>query len=116
MAQLVGVDSSVVDKISTAIRSGEATSLNQYYASAVDVTILNFQDFLDKSSASKKVNDFFNGKKVMGYKVNHEGKSKGKDSVYTIGTLSTDQGDFQMYMFISSKAGKYFIEEIKIEK
>ena len=116
LGQLIGVEASVIDTISSALRNGQPSSLNQYYAGSVDVTILDFQDFVDKGTAISKVNNFFNGKVVTGYKIIHEGKSKGKDSVYTIGALTTDKGKYQVYMFITSKDGKYFIEEIKIEE
>jgi len=106
---------SVIDTISSALRSGRTSEINQYFANSVDVTILDFQDFLDKGATVQKVNAFFAGKSISGYKVIHEGKSKGKDSVYTIGTLTTDQGDYKIYMFITTKGDKYFIEEIKIE-
>ena len=106
---------SVIDNISLALRSGNTAEINQYFANSVDVTILDFQDFLDKRSTVQRVNAFFANKSINGYKIIHEGKSKGKDSVYTIGTLKTDKGDYKIYMFITSKDGKHFIEEIKIE-
>jgi len=106
---------SVVDTISTALRSGNTSEINKYFANSVDVTILDYHDFLNKTSTIKKVNEFFNNKSVNSYKIIHEGKSKGRDSVYTIGTLSTNEGAFKIYMFITSKGGQHFIEEIKIE-
>ena len=97
------------------MKSGNTADINQYFANSVDVTILEFQDFLDKQATVKRVNAFFSDKTISGYKIIHEGKSKGKDSVYTIGTLKTDKGDFKIYMFITFQNGKHLIEEIKIE-
>lgn len=107
---------SVIDNISAALKSGNTAEVNKYFANSVDVTILDYQDFLEKGATIQKVNSFFADKEVTGYKIIHEGKSKGKDSVYTIGTLKTDQGEFKIYMFITSQGGKHLIEEIKIER
>ena len=115
LSSLITDSASVIDNISSALKSGNTTAINQYFANSVDVTILDFQDFLDKGATVRRVNAFFSGKSLTGYKIIHEGKSKGKDSVYTIGTLKTDKRDFKIYMFITSKDGKHFIEEIKIE-
>ena len=112
---LVTDSTSVIDDISSSLRSGKTTEINQYFANSVDVTILDYQDFLDKGATVQKVNAFFAKKSINGYKIIHEGKSKGKDSVYTIGILNTKQGDYKVYMFITSNDGKHFIEEIKIE-
>lgn len=115
ISQLIFTDYSIVENISTALRNGQASTITKYFANSVDVTILEDQSFLDKRSASTKVNTFFSDKKIIGYKVIHEGKSKGKDSVYTIGNLNTDKGKYQIYMFITGQNGTYQIEEIKIE-
>lgn len=110
-----GFDASIIDSISNALRTGEIEKINQYYAGTVDVTILNEQGFFTKNIAIQKVTSFFKAKEIVGYGIVHEGKSKGKDSVYTIGILSTQKGDFRIYMFITSKGDKHYIEEIKIE-
>lgn len=111
----VSDNASVVDTISTALRSGDTKEVNKYFANSVDVTIIDYQDFLNRNNTIQRVNAFFSNKQVTGYDIIHEGKSKGKDSVYTIGTLITDKGDYKIYMFITTKNKNHFIEEIKIE-
>lgn len=111
-----GNQANVIENISTALKSGNTQAINQYFATSVDVTILDYQDFLDKSTAIRKVSAFFSNKSINSYKIIHEGKSKGRDSVYTIGTLTTKQGKFKIYMFITATSGNNFIEEIKIER
>ena len=113
--QLMPINYSIVDDISSALRNGQTSTITKYFANSVDVTILEDQSFVDKRSASSKVNNFFSDKKISGYKIIHKGKSKGKDSVYTIGNLNTDKGKYQIYIFISGHNGTYQIEEIKIE-
>ncbi|NND80261.1 MAG: DUF4783 domain-containing protein [Maribacter sp.] len=112
---LNGIDSSVVENISHALRSGDIAVLDDYYAPSVDVTILYYQGFLNKSAVSSKVEKFFSSHSIDRYEIIHEGKSKGSDSVYTIGTLFTNQGKYRVYMFITIRDGKDQIEEIKIE-
>ncbi|MBT8220928.1 MAG: DUF4783 domain-containing protein [Bacteroidia bacterium] len=111
-----GFDASVIESISAALKSGQVEKINQYYSSTVDVTILQDQGFYPKNVATQKVLSFFKGRQVKDYSIVHEGKSKGKDSVYTIGNLTTNDGDYRVYMFITTKGDKHFIEEIKIER
>lgn len=112
---LTGIDTSVVKHISEAFRTGKINVLHDYYAASVDVTILEYQGFLKKSVVSTKVDDFFSSHSIDRYEIIHEGKSKGSDSVYTIGTLFTNQGKYRVYIFITTRDGKDQIEEIKIE-
>ena len=111
-----GIDTSIVDQISQALRAGETSVLNAYYAPSVDVTIMDYQGFLDKTTVHQKVNQFFSNHTIEKYEIVHEGKSKGSDSVYTIGTLYTNQGKYRVYLFITTRNGKDRIEEIKIEQ
>lgn len=113
--QLLPNSGSVVDSISSAIRSGDTDQISSYFGTAVDVTILDFHGFVDKATTTEKVNQFFSDKSVDTYKVIHSGKSKGKESVYTIGQLKTDQGQYKVYMFITELNGSHTIQEIKIE-
>lgn len=114
--QLMNDSSPVLDSISSALRSGDSNQISEYLGSSVDVTILDFHGFVDKKTTSQKVSDFFSDKTITAYKVIHRGKSKGKESVYTIGELSTNKGKYQVYMFISEMKGQYLIQEIKIEE
>jgi len=113
--QLSNSGVSVVDTISTALRTGDSKQISEYFGTAVDVTILDFHGFVDKATTTQKVNEFFSDKSVNGYKVIHSGKSKGKESVYTIGQLKTDKGLYKVYMFITEFKNNHVIQEIKIE-
>jgi len=113
--QLFSSSNTAVDTISTALRTGDSKQISEYFGTSVDVTILDFHGFVDKATTTKKVNEFFSDKAVDGYKVIHSGKSKGKESVYTIGQLKTDKGVYKVYMFISELKDSHIIQEIKIE-
>jgi len=114
-ASLFNSNTSVVESISSAIRSGDSNQISEYLGSTVDVTILDFHGFVDKATTTRKVNEFFQDKSIDGYKIIHTGKSKGKESVYTIGKLKTDKGQFNIYMFITENMDNHTIQEIKIE-
>ena len=114
-AQLITSSNTAVDTISTALRSGDSKQISEYFGASVDVTILDFHGFVDKATTTRKFNEFFSDKTVDGYKVIHTGKSKGKESVYTIGQLQTDKGAYKVYMFITEQQNGHAIQEIKIE-
>lgn len=98
------------------MRKGKVMLLEKHLADAVDVTVLEDQAFLQKEKAVDRVNTFFTTLSVKNYSVSHRGTSKGAKSLYTIGTLQTDKGNFEVYMYLSVEDGMHRIEEIKIEK
>ena len=46
----------------------------------------------------------------------HQGTSKGKDSQYLIGNLTTNNTTFRVYLYMKVAGSKYLIQEIRFDK
>lgn len=103
-------------EITKAIKSGDASTLAQYFDEDVELTILDEVNMFSKNEAKAAVNKFFSGHKPKSYNQVHEGKSKGAGGQYIIGNLSTNSGKFRVYLYMRVDNGKYFIQELRFEE
>ena len=103
-----------VNKISSAIKAGNASALAVHFDNTVEVTILNKEGAYSKSQAELVVKDFFGKNAPTDFKIMHEGSSGG-NSKYAIGTLSTANGEFRTYMFLKQTGDTFVIQELKFE-
>jgi len=102
--------------ITKAISSGDATSLGQYFDQSVTVAILDQEDIYDKAGATNAVKQFFAKNTPKGFSQVHQGASKGADSQYVIGNLTTSGGTFRAYIYVKSSGGKTLIQELRFDK
>jgi hypothetical protein len=105
-----------VDSIARAISTGNVAVLEQYLDQSVEVSVLNQEGIYDKTGASAVLKNFFGKHSPKAFTQVHQGTSKGNDSVYCIGNLSTNAGVFRVYIFMRMENGKHFIQEFRIDK
>ena len=106
-----------LDNINKAIAAGDANALAQYFDDVVEIAVLDEEDMYDKAEAKKVVADFFAKHKPTSFKMAHEGVSKNEDSKYTIGNLSTADGNtYRVYVYFSINGNAYRIQEIRFDK
>lgn len=116
IASLILPSSVVVKDVSEAMRKGKIILLEKHLADDVDVTVLNDQAYLDKAKAADLVEDFLANVDIKDYSISHKGTSKGAQSLYTIGTLKTNSGNYEVYMYLTVDNGQHQVAEIKIEQ
>jgi hypothetical protein len=46
----------------------------------------------------------------------HQGTSRGNESHYCIGNLSTDKGSFRVYIYTRVANGRHLIKELRFDK
>ena len=106
-----------LDKINKAIENGDAAALSQYFDEVVEIAVLDEEDMYDKAEARTVVANFFAKHKPKSFKMVHEGVSKNQDSKYTIGNLSTQDGNtYRVYVYYSITGNSYRIQEIRFDK
>jgi Domain of unknown function (DUF4783) len=102
--------------VTKAISEGDAATLSNYLADAVDLTLMDKQQVYDKAQATNLLRDFFSKNKPRSFNTVHQGSAKGAASHYTIGDLSATSGSFRVYLYYKSSGERPVIEEIRIEK
>ena len=106
--------SSNMSDITKAIKDGNADRLAQYFDDNVEVSIMD--EVYNKAQAKSALKQFFNKNKPKAYAQVHKGVSKGQDSQYTIGNLTTSAATYRIYILVKKNAGKHLVEEIRIDE
>lgn len=105
-----------LNEISTAIRSGNADALSQFFDESVEISILDDENIYDKSEAKSVIKTFFAKHKPTAFNQIHQGASKGQDAQYCIGNLKSNSGSFRVYLYLKVSGGKHIIKELRFDK
>ena len=105
-----------ITSITKALNSGDATTLSKYFDSDVELSILDNEDIYSKAEASKIVQTFFADNATKSFAKAHSGQSKGSDSQYVIGNLTTSVGAYRVYIYMKVSGKNYLIQELRIDK
>ena len=105
-----------IANITKAISDGDAASLSAFFDSTIEIAILDEEDIYSKEEATQKVKAFFSTAKPTSYSQVHKGKSKGKDSQYCIGNLTTTSGNYRVYIYLKVKDSNTLIQEMRFDK
>jgi len=102
------------DSLSRALETGDAEVISSHFGASVDLSIPNNEGVYSKTQAKLILKTFFTKNKPSAFSVVHNGESKNK-SFYSIGNLSTSQGNFRTYILYKEVNKKITILELKIE-
>lgn len=103
----------IPEGIKNAIQTGNSRELAKYFSASVELVILNVENVYSKSQAEQILKDFFQSHKPNSFTIIHEG---GKEkSIYAIGTLSTNNGTFRVYILLKETNNTYYIHQLRIE-
>jgi hypothetical protein len=102
--------------IATAISTGNADALSKFFDADVDISLFEKEDTYEKDKAANLMKDFFTKNKPKAFSQMHNGASKGKDTQYTIGEMSTASGNYRVYIYMKIINDSYLIQEIRIGK
>jgi hypothetical protein len=110
---LVSFKSFNIDDIATAMRSGNVDQLSLYLDYRVDITLPDKTDTYSKSQAEMIIRDFFTRNGVRNFQIKQRGETAG--SLFCIGTLQTQNGDYRTSLFIKQKGDKQFLQELRFQ-
>lgn len=105
-----------IDAITRAINDGDAATLGKYFDKMVEIAILDDEMTYSKSDAIQKVKSFFGQSRPTNFRKVHEGTSKGRDSQYCIGNLSSSAGTYRVYIYLSLENGSALIQELRFDR
>jgi len=96
-----------------ALNKGSAADLGVYFASSVDVSILNSDATMSSGQAVDALGDFFSNNVVKGYNRAHLTTPQNGRSNYSLGDLYTSSGTYRVYLYFDSNKK---ISEIRVQK
>ncbi len=103
-----------IDDVISAMRTGNATRLSEYFDARIDVTLPGKSDNYSKSQAEMILKDFFSTNKVRSFEVKHRGENK-DGSLFCVGTLVTQSGTYRTKFFMKQKGKEQLLQEIGFE-
>ncbi len=104
----------VNSKITSAIKSSNATELARYFNNSIDLTIPDSEGTYSKVQAEQIVKSFFSKYPPVSFTINHQGKSN-DGSVYAIGTYKSKTLSFRTYYLAKPIGGQMLIHQLKFE-
>jgi hypothetical protein len=111
----VSVLSGISQDLKTALGKGDVETISQYLGPSTEICYLDEVDFYDQKKARAMLTSFFNENLPSAYKEIHSGSSKGS-SYYTIGLLSTNKGQFRVYLYFKKDQEQLTIQEIRFDQ
>jgi hypothetical protein len=109
-----GVFAQTEENIAAALKTGNSKEIAKHFGANINLKIINQEDIYSKNQAEMILKDFFTKNPVKNYTAKHNGTSK-NGAQYTIGTLSTANGNFRTYYFIKKISDGVQIQEFRIE-
>ena len=115
-AVLIG-DEFSLSEITNALANGDVEKLSRYFDQNVEITILDRGNNFPKQKALVVMKDFFSSHPPKSFSQMHHGKSRGQDSQYCIGNLTTSSAmTFRVYIFMKMEGSQSVIKELRFNK
>lgn len=102
--------------ISNALNQGDASAVSAYFDKTVDITFSEESNTYSKKQAEIILQKFFSKVEPKQFQKFKSGDSKYNNTYYSIGRLSTSNGDYKIYLFFLQKKGIYYLKEMRFEK
>ncbi len=104
---------SVQDNINAALKSGNAAVLQQNFNASIDLTVNDKESVYSAAQAGQILKSFFEKHIPTAFKTNHQGNSQ-DGSVYVIGSLTTNAGNYQVYYYLKPSNNTMLIHKLRI--
>ena len=105
---------SLEQDLAKALAQGDVNTLVSYFDRNVEICMLEKTDFVSQREAKQILQTFFEEHSPSSYQQIHRGDSKGTSS-YTIGLLTTQSGDYRIYLYYAHQNSKITIKEIRVD-
>jgi len=102
--------------VEEAFRQENAEAFDHHFHSDVEMSLPGNENRYTKADAIGLMEAFFSVHAVQQFKKVHSGSSRGKDSNYYIGQLTTDKGVYRVYIYYDVHDNTKDIHELRIEK
>lgn len=104
------------EAIDNALKSGDASSISRFFGNSIDITINNSTSTYSRTQGEMVLRDFFNKNAARDFDIEHSGNSTANQAIFIIGSLTTNNGRYKVYMWMRPKEGGYQLKEIRFEK
>lgn len=105
----------IIEEIAAYMKNGDVKSLSNYFASTVELNILNQEEIYSNIQAGIILKDFFQKNPPKSYRIIHKVNSNAN---YKFGVilLNTSKNVFRVSYELKANSGKFLIAQIRIEE
>lgn len=103
-------------KIEVSFKNGNAKEISQYFDKYIDITLYDKVNTYNKIQAEFVLQNFFSKIEPKDITNVNKGFSQSNLTLYSIFTLTSNSGNYQIYMFFLIRNNMYLLREIRIEK
>jgi len=103
----------IPEQIISGLKAGDAKIVASYFNENIELVVIDRELVCSQAQGEQILKDFYTHNKPLDFKITHQG---GEDSSYAIGKMQTGNGNFRIYLTLKSKAGKFQIVQLRIDK
>lgn len=103
------------DNVRVAIKSGNVTTLSNYFSSSVDLKVGDNEGVYSSRQASLVLQRFFVQKPAQDFKYNHNGSTANNSKYYSIGTYKSGSSSYRVLISYKVVNNKYLIDKIHFD-
>ncbi len=104
----------VPEGIVLSFKAGNGTELAKFFHTNVELIILEKEDVYSRSQAEQIIRSFFSEHKPEAFKIIFEGGKE--NSRYAIGSLTTPEKTYRVYILMKNQDGSPLIHQLRIEE
>ncbi|MEZ5196470.1 MAG: DUF4783 domain-containing protein [Bacteroidales bacterium] len=104
----------IVDKISAALKSANASKISDYFYSSVNLEVGEIDGSYSKKQAEMIMSDFLKKEPVKSFEIKHQGSSD-DGSKYIIGNYKTVDKVYRVYILLKKQNDIYLIHHLQFE-
>ena len=104
----------VPDEVILSLKTGNASTLSNYFNDNIELVVLEKDDVYSKDQAKQIVANFFSANTAQRFAIIHQGGKEG--ARYAIGNLTTQSGVYRVYFLLKEKGSQVYIHQLRIEK
>ena len=99
-----------------AMKKNDFSEVNVSMARRVELCIMDNQELYSKKETVKRIKSWLSAKNVTGLSEVHNGSSENKKSHYKVAKVTTDDGDYRLFVYVHIRKGQHFIKKIQIDR
>ena len=111
---LSGQTEKIPEGIVLSFKAGNAEELARHFHNNVELIILEKEDVYSRAQAEQIIRKFFSDHNPEAFKIIFEGGKE--NSRYAIGSLSTSDTTYRVYILIKKQDGEPLIHQLRIEE
>lgn len=98
-----------------AVGKKDFSNIESYLSSNVTFCVDDKQNKLKRSSAVSRLQDFMSTKKVLKFKILHNGKSSDRSSSYRVARMKTEGGTYRIFAYSEVSGSTSKVIEVRID-